>query len=81
MTGMYLVFRPKFLHVHAEWAESRKMLDLIHAFELKLQHFEVYSHMFVCGSHAFAMFPPTRYVSVRYLENALYPISKYRICY
>ena len=30
---------------------------LIHAFELKLRHFEVYSHMFVCGSHAFAMFP------------------------
>ena len=64
--------RPKFLHAHAECAEPRKKL-FIHAFELKLQHFEVY----VEAKHL-QCFPPTRYVSVRYLETstiALYPIS------
>ena len=34
---------------------------LIHALELKLRPFEVTPYVCI-GSHAFAMFPPTRYV-------------------
>ena len=57
--------KPHLSHGHAECPETRAGF-LIHTLELKLWH---YSHMFVCGSHAFAMFPRPPYMSVRSLES------------
>ena len=68
----------QFLYGHAEWVKTRKMLELDSHLRIKIMALWSVSHMFVQGSHAFAMFLAHALRECALFRNTTY--TKLRAC-